>query len=88
MENRVKNTSLEIYNPVGEREKHTQIKEVEKEREPKKRELSIEATGPTVSHWSVCLYIFHSRRFPVDGRVLDLHVKENSLSGRLAMSQQ
>lgn len=31
MENRVKNTSLEIYNPVGEREKHTQIKEVEKE---------------------------------------------------------
>lgn len=35
MENRVKKTSLQVYNTVGEQGRHTQIKEVEKEREPK-----------------------------------------------------
>lgn len=34
-----------------EREKCTQIREVEKEREPKKKRLGMEATGSTVSHW-------------------------------------
>lgn len=35
-----------------ERRGRTQIREVGKEREPKKQQLGIEVTGSTVSHWS------------------------------------
>lgn len=36
---------------------------------------------------SVCLSIFHSRSFPVDGGVPDLQGKESRLGRNLAMDQ-
>lgn len=45
-------TFLSRFMIQQERERCTQIKEVEKEREAKKQ-LSIEVTGSIVSHWSI-----------------------------------